>query len=155
MELIKEIPFAFFAAAGFGVLFQAPKKSLIAGGLTGMIGWIVFRILGIFGLPHVLTIFAAAVVVAVLGELMARLYRTPVTVFTVAGIVPLVPGSLAYSTMYHLAKGDYLEGLALGTKTFLAAGAIAAGLVFIGALARAVKYRGERSVAEFTVNHQK
>lgn len=155
MELLIEIPFAFFAAAGFAVLFQAPKSCLVAGGLGGTVGWIAFRIFGMAEVPHVLTVFFASLVVAGLSELLARKYKAPVTVFAISGIVPLVPGSLAYSTMYSLAEGDYIRGLELGTKTFLAAGAIAAGLVFVGAFARAIKLRGDKNEATSIIDYQK
>ena len=33
---------SFIAAAAFGVIFNAPRKSLIYCGLVGMVGWLVF-----------------------------------------------------------------------------------------------------------------
>ncbi|OEF95773.1 threonine/serine exporter family protein [Desulfuribacillus alkaliarsenatis] len=155
MELIIETTFAFLAAAGFSILFQAPRSCVLSTGFVGTLGWIVFRLLSMLEVPHVLTVFFASITVATACEIMARRHKVPVTVFAISGIVPLVPGSLAYSTMYSLAEGDYFRGLELGTKTFLAAGAIAAGLVFVGSLVRAIKYRGEKHGAKSVIHHQK
>ena len=155
MELVFEVPFAFLAAAGFAVLFYAPKKCLMASGSIGALGWIVNHSLGMIDIPMILAVFIAAIIVAAASEWMARYYKTPVTVFAVPGIVPLVPGSLAYSTIYSLAEGNYYDGVTLGSKTFLVAGSIAAGLVFVGALARTIKYRSGHHVAESVVDHKK
>ncbi|OEH84388.1 hypothetical protein BHU72_11165 [Desulfuribacillus stibiiarsenatis] len=146
--MLLEVFFAFLASAGFAILFQAPKSCLFAGGMIGTGGWISYRLLALVGVPNILTLFFAAIVVAALSEWMARVFKVPVTVFAVSGIIPLVPGSIAYSTMYNFARGNYIEGLALGAKTFLTAGAIAAGLVFVGALARIVKYQGDQKHGE-------
>jgi len=155
VTLLLQVLFAFGAAAGFAILFQAPKSCLVGSGLAGSLGWLVYSALDIVGVPFVLTVFFASIIVATASEFMARRYKVPVTVFAISGIVPLVPGSLAYSTMYSLAEGDYLQGLALGTKTFLAAGAIAAGIIFVGALVRTIKMRGDQDVAGVIANHQK
>ncbi len=155
MELVFEVPFAFLAAAGFAVLFYAPKKCLMASGCIGAFGWIVNRLLGMLDIPMIVTVFIAAIVVAAASEWMARYYKTPVTVFAISAIVPLVPGSLAYSTMYSLAEGNYYDGVTLGSKTFLVAGSIAAGLVFVGAIARTIKYRSGQHVAESIVDYKK
>ena len=34
--------FSFLATAAFGVLFQAPRKSLHVSGLIGAVGWVVY-----------------------------------------------------------------------------------------------------------------
>ena len=57
--------------------------------------------------------------------------------------------------MQHIVFTPRLQGLALGTKTFLAAGAIAAGLVFVGAFARMFKYRGDKGAEKSVIHYQK
>ena len=53
-----------------------------------------------------LAAFFAAFLVAVLSQLFARLFKAPVTVFLVSGILPLVPGVGMYRMVYYLLKGE-------------------------------------------------
>lgn len=155
MQFLLEVMFAYLAAIGFAVLFHAPKRCLSTAGLVGTVAWTVFTICIIVDLPRVLAVFLAATAVAMSCEWLARRFRVPVTVFAISGIVPLVPGRLAYQTMYDMAQGDYLKGLESVTQTFLIAGAIAAGLVFVGSIARVLKLRGEVLDRISIIHHKK
>lgn len=53
----------------------------------------------------------------------------PVTIFNIPGIVPLVPGALAYQAVRNLVLGDYVVAVSISVKVLLVAGAIASGLV--------------------------
>jgi len=119
---------SFIASASFGVLFQVPKRTLVRCGLSGMLGWLLYVLLAerIDAVPATL---AAALLVTVIAQLFARLYRTPVIVFSVAGIIPLVPGGVAYDAMRSVVENRYDESLPLAAKAFMLSGAIAIGLV--------------------------
>jgi uncharacterized membrane protein YjjB (DUF3815 family) len=65
---------------------------------------------------------------------LARYYKMPVTVFSISGVIPLVPGGMAYETIRHFIENDYTEGMRLGTITLLIAGSIAFGLIFSGVI---------------------
>jgi len=65
---------------------------------------------------------------------MARILKTPVTVFLITGIIPLVPGGNLYYTMnYVLAKQWHLSSL-YGQKTILIAIAVAAGIMIASSI---------------------
>lgn len=44
------------------------------------------------------------------------MYKTPITVFSVAGIIPLVPGGLAYDTMRNVVENQYDLAVQLAAK---------------------------------------
>lgn len=133
---------SFVAAASFGMLFGVPRAELVWGGLVGAAGWLVYRGLMAMGMGLLGAIFAASFLVAALSQLLAVRRRVPVTLFVVPGIIPLVPGGLAYRTMLAFFHGEYAGGLAVGAQTLLSAGAIAAGLSLWTALFAAVRRRG-------------
>ena len=54
----------------------------------------------------------------------------PVIVFSVAGIITLVPGGTAYNAMRNIVQQDYNSAIQNGTLVFMISGAIAMGLVF-------------------------
>ena len=50
-------------------------------------------------------------------------------IFVVGGIIPLVPGGLAYEAMRHVVANEYNESLQFFLKTGIITGAIVMGLV--------------------------
>jgi uncharacterized membrane protein YjjB (DUF3815 family) len=121
---------SFIASAAFGILFNAPKESLFKCGLSGMLGWIVYFALTYQGYGPVLGTLAAAFLIALVSQMFAKFYKTPIIIFSVAGIIPLVPGGLAYDTMRNIVENDYTTAVALGVKASMISGAIAVGLIF-------------------------
>jgi uncharacterized membrane protein YjjB (DUF3815 family) len=138
---------SFLATMAFGVLFNVPRKSLFSGGLVGMLGWMIYTILSSqMNMNLVSATLISAFSVATLSQFLARLYKMPVTVFSISGIIPLVPGGLAYDTIRRFMENNYIEGLRLGSVTLVLAGAIAFGLIFSGVLTETFKRRGNTTV---------
>ncbi|MDO3410787.1 threonine/serine exporter family protein [Saccharibacillus sp. CPCC 101409] len=131
---------SFVAAATFVILFNAPKKSLLQCGLVGMLGWLLYILLrGEVGeAPAVLS---ASLLVGILCQLFARFYRTPVIIFSVAGIIPLVPGGMAYNAMRQFVENRYTAAIETGAETIVIAGAIAVGLVLSEVLNQMLRRR--------------
>jgi uncharacterized membrane protein YjjB (DUF3815 family) len=111
------------------LLFNVPVRTLIPGGLVGMTGWLVFYLMPLLGAELTFSTFLAAMVVSLLSQVLSIHLRVPSTNFSVAGIIPLVPGSIAYKSMLAFVNGDYLNGITLATQTSMVAGAIASGLI--------------------------
>jgi len=126
---------SFLATMGFGILFNVPRKSLLIGGLVGMIGWIIYVVLTVnLQLNMIAATLIAAFGVATISQILARLKKMPVTVFSIAGIIPLVPGGMAYETIRQFIQNNYDEGIRLATVTLLMAGSIAFGLIISGVI---------------------
>jgi uncharacterized membrane protein YjjB (DUF3815 family) len=130
MYILQHLLFSFLAAAAFGIIFNAPKTSLIQSGFVGMLGWIIYILFTMNGADAVNATLVASFVIAVASQVFAKLYRTPIIIFIVAGIIPLVPGGMAYDAMRNFVENDYNIALALAAKAFLISGAIAMGIVF-------------------------
>ncbi len=111
--VIQQLITSFIASAAFGVLFNVPKNRLIQGGLSGMIGWICYFLLVEKGADSVIATLFAAIIIGIVGQIFARIYKTPVIIFNVAGIIPLVPGGTAYDAMKHFVLNDYSTAIQL------------------------------------------
>jgi uncharacterized membrane protein YjjB (DUF3815 family) len=118
------------ATGAFGILFNAPKESLVKCGLIGMGGWLIYFLLEDYSNNAILATLAATIFIAVISQKLAKFYKTPVIIFSVAGIIPLVPGGLAYDAMRNFVENDYNSAIALAAKVLMLAGSIAFGLVF-------------------------
>jgi len=140
MNILLELVASFILVITFGSIFQAPKKSLWLLGLTGTICWGSFIFLEqLTSYNIVISSFIASLIVGICSEIFARIMKIPVTIFVIAGIIPLVPGVPAYNTMLFILQGEYIKGLEKGINTLLIAGAIAFATAIVGAGARYYK----------------
>jgi uncharacterized membrane protein YjjB (DUF3815 family) len=137
--MIEQLLTSFIATAAFGIIFNVPKKLLLNGGFVGMIGWLIYFLFVEYQFDPVLATFVAAFFVAIISQLFARMHKTPVTIFSVSGIIPLVPGGLAYEAMRHVVVNDYDTAISLAAKAFMISGAIAVGLVFSEVMNQIIK----------------
>ncbi|WP_182201399.1 threonine/serine exporter family protein [Paraliobacillus salinarum] len=147
--IIGQFVTSFFASSGFAVIFNAPKRSLFQCGMVGMLGWSVYIICIDQNIDAVVATLAASILVAVLSQLYAKLQKMPIIIFNVAGIIPLVPGGLAYDAMRQFVENDYSLAIQLAAKALLISGAIALGLVFseiINQIIRRIRWKKLKEV---------
>lgn len=130
MHMIGQLVTSFIASAGFGIIFNVPKETLLKCGFIGMFGWVVYLVLLGRGFNEILASLGASVAVTATSQVFAKLYKTPIIVFSVAGIIPLVPGGLAYDAMRNVVENNYDQAVQLAAKSFMISGAIAIGLMF-------------------------
>jgi uncharacterized membrane protein YjjB (DUF3815 family) len=136
LPYMKEFLLSAVATLGFGLLFNVPRHALLACCITGAIGRVVRMGAIDAGASLAGASYIGSLAVAMTGYLLARAYRTPRMVFTVTGVIPMVPGVPAFSTMLHIASGNYDEGVANAIQTLLIGGALAMGLTTVRVLTR-------------------
>ena len=145
MNLPLEAVLSFLAAGSFGIIFNIPRRTLISCGLVGMSGWLIYRFYFLMFDDFVQATFAGAFVVAIVAHILAKLFKMPMIVFSVAGIIPLVPGSRAYNSMRNIVENNYLEAISYASDALMVSGAIAMGLVFAEVLMQMYfKYQSKR-----------
>lgn len=126
---MREILLAFFGSYFPAILFNIEKKNLVWAGFSGLVGWTTAAIItGLTGMPIVGTFFGSAFI-GLYSEIMARILKTPASVFSISGIYPLVPGITAYLTVENIVTGNPAAALNKGTETVAYAGAIAFGIM--------------------------
>ncbi len=97
--------YAFLACAGFCIMFNIHNAMVAAIACAGgALMWVAYLVCLPYG--TVLAVFASSVTVAVFSQVMARLLKTPGTIFLIIGILPLVPGGGIYYTMYYFIQGN-------------------------------------------------
>lgn len=136
---------SFIASAAFGIIFNAQKESIIKCGIVGMSGWFIYFLMTNNGYDSVPASLVASFVVAIISQMFARVYKTPVIIFNVGGIIPLVPGGLAYDAMRNFVENDYSVALSLAAKASLISGAIALGLIFSEVINQLIRKSKESS----------
>lgn len=132
--MITQFFVAFFATISFSVLFHVPKNQYIYCGLTGAIGWLCYLVAVELGESVVIASFVATVTLTLISRAFAVCRKTPITIFLIAGIFPLVPGAGIYYTAYYLITGENQMALSKGLETGKVAVAIALGIVCVFSL---------------------
>ncbi|QBP42203.1 threonine/serine exporter family protein [Paenisporosarcina antarctica] len=117
-------------AISFAIIFNAPRKKLLACGVVGMSGWMIYSGYSILTGDSVQASFAGAFVVALAAHILSKRFKMPMILFSVPGIILLVPGGLAYNAMRNVVENDYLTAISFASRAFMTSGAIAMGLVF-------------------------
>lgn len=131
--------YAFLSSLGFGVLFNIRDKNLIIASIGGALAWFTYLVSRNLQPSEIFSLFLAAMVVSIYSEVMARVFKTPVTIFIICGIIPLVPGGLMYFATLEAVKGNLELSMSKGIQTLFSAGAIAIGIVFVSSISTIFK----------------
>lgn len=98
--LLPKVLWSALAALGFAMLFNTPPRLLLGCVLCGAMGFPLRRLLSDTGvLGEELATLAAAVIVGFLALALARRLRAPATIFSVSGVIPMVPGRFGFEAM--------------------------------------------------------
>ena len=123
----------FLAGAGtlsFAILFACPRRTLPYCALVGAAGWFIYELAVLYGADAAAASLIAVIPLTLVSRLFAILLKTPVTVFLLTGIFPLVPGAGIY-TAYYFIQGENALSLANGISTFKVAVTLAVGIALV------------------------
>lgn len=121
---------------GFSYILEVPKKLLIHTSMIGAVGWLVYLAAIYFGNTTVMASFWSAMVISLLSHISARILKSPVTVFLIGGILPLVPGAGMYRTAYSMIMETSADVYRNLQETLLIAGNIAIAIFIMDSVFR-------------------
>ncbi|AZL54594.1 threonine/serine exporter family protein [Aliarcobacter skirrowii] len=102
IQLCVQAVFAAIASLGFAMVFNVPKHTLKYCAFGGAITY-NFRTIFLeldFGIE--LATFLASAIIGVVALYWSRKYKVPRPVYTVASIIPVLPGTYAFNAMVTL-----------------------------------------------------
>ena len=91
----------FIAMISFAVMLETPKKHLLISALVGTASGFIYLLSIHLGFGAVMSSFFSALSAAFISHICARVFKAPVTLFLLGGILPTVPGG----GMYRIAAG--------------------------------------------------
>ena len=146
MENIPVFFYTFLACFSFCFIFKFHKLShMIAAATGGMLSWVFYLAFSFLG-SDLAQYLISTIVVSAYAEVMARVFKAPVTGFLTIGILPLVvlqdaedalplvPGGGIYYTMEYCVSGQTSQFIETGIHTFAIAGALAVGVLIVSSL---------------------
>ncbi|MGC7588926.1 threonine/serine exporter family protein [Bisgaard Taxon 46] len=99
LSLLDDMFFAAIPAVGFALVFNVPPKALKYCAILGALGHGFRMLLVHFDVPLVFATFCGAALIGFIGVRLSRRYLAHPKVFTVAAIIPMIPGVYAYKAM--------------------------------------------------------
>jgi uncharacterized membrane protein YjjB (DUF3815 family) len=134
--MILAILLSFIGSFTSGLNFNIKGRKLVFAGFSGMFGFIVFSLLFRLTGYSIFSIFIGAVAVGLYSETAARLLKSPSTVFSIPGILPLVPGITAYEMIQYLMSNQLIKAIGKMIEVSSGAGAISFGILLVTAVFR-------------------
>lgn len=125
---------ALTGSLGFALIFRAKAKYLPAEALLGCFAQLIYLLTIFWGGSDLTAAILATTSAGVLAEILSKIADTPLPVFLLPGIIPIVPGSALYYAMYALVSGDYGGFSHFAGITLRVASGIAIGSVFASIL---------------------
>ncbi|MBC9785131.1 threonine/serine exporter family protein [Heliobacterium chlorum] len=119
------IALGFFVSALFNIYNQAPKRTVLGAGSVGLLSSFVLYWTMQSPFSIILGMLWGAMAASIASEILARIYRVPVTVFIIGGFVPLLPGVWFFRATQFLFTGNYplfFEPLLMGVTGIMAVG---------------------------------
>lgn len=126
------------ASFSFTIIFHIKGWNMLFAAIGGAAGWSVYLISSLFVPSLFLAYLAAGFFISIYCEALARIRRSPVTVFLVVSLIPLVPGADAYRIMERCIQGQYTAALESCARMFGIAGMIAMGIFIASSLIRLI-----------------
>jgi uncharacterized membrane protein YjjB (DUF3815 family) len=132
---------AFSGSAGFALAYHfREKRQILASGIGGCFGWLIFLLVCHTGGNDFLAGFVATVAVSFYSEAAARLLKTPASTFCIIWLLPLVPGGALYYTMTYGLAGEWTLFAEKAIYTVELAAALSLGIVLMTAASRYLPY---------------
>lgn len=128
---ILQIVAAFIGSLGFALLFNVRQKLLFPASLGGILCWVVYLLCQSFNAGIFMSSVITAMAVSFYAQIFARACKTPSTLFYIPAIIPLIPGSSLFYTMYNAVTGDRDLFVSSCISTVFFACGIAVGTAFI------------------------
>ena len=145
---ISELTAQFFLAGvgtlSFAILFACPRRCLPYCALVGAVGWLGYGLLTLLGADAATASLLSVIPLTILTRVFAITQKTPVTVFLLSGIFPLVPGAGIYYTAYYFLQGEQELFASKGGETFKVALALALGIALVCSLPLPGGHEGKR-----------
>lgn len=145
LGLLNDMFFAAIPAVGFALVFNVPQKALKYCAMGGAIGHGSRYLMLQSGIPIEWATFFAATAVGMIGVIWSKRFMAHPKVFTVAALIPMVPGVFAFKAMIALVEINHLgyspELISILMENFLKAMFIIAGLAIGLAMPGLLFYR--------------
>lgn len=133
--ILTELITSFFGSLGFAMVFNVRRKNLFFVALGGLIVCLFYQIpFHLFDAGIFISSLVAGAICQIYSEFLARLLKSPATVFYITSLIPLIPGGSLYRTMEAVVEKNFTLFRKFGFQTLYTTLGLAIGISLITAL---------------------
>lgn len=116
MQLIIQMWMALVGSLCFSMIFNVRGWRALMNAVLGTLCYAAYLAMSLRGLSVFAAFFAASLLAELGCEVLARKSHTPLIMMLFPVLVPLIPGSDLYRSMYALIQGDMVQGWLYGQR---------------------------------------
>ena len=133
-DIVVSLITAALGTVGFSILFFVHPRRLLLATVGGVFTTAIYLLVGHFIGGELMATLLGSLAGAGFSEVCARLTKVPVPVYMVPCVIPLVPGSALYATMFNFVAGNYDAAAKAAMTTLQASLGISIGIVVASVL---------------------
>ena len=142
-QLLLKLFAAYCATVAAAINVKAPQRFIFWSGLPGMFSYGVYLWVKNFSNDFIAT-FLGCLVISILGQYMARKFKTVVNVFYIPAFFLYVPGVAMYETAYNFMNNDLIAAGSSLYRAIVTALAIALAVFVVDSAMETFKYHLEK-----------
>ena len=119
------------ACAGFSFWFHVRGWKVVICAIGGAVSWGAYLLASAYVTDLFGSVMIASITCGLYGQIMARVLKTPATVFSTVCLLPLIPGGSLYYMMYGIVTKDTALGQSKGIELFLTCFGIVLGYMVV------------------------
>ena len=131
--------YAGLGSLGFGMISKANKNKYVYITIGGVLNYLAYYL----SYKYTNNIFLASAVCAVVtkfySNIMATILKCPTTIFTLTGLIPIVPGGSLFYMMQNLVLSNSNEAIKQGIITVEVILGIVSGMLFASSIIAIIK----------------
>ena len=128
-DVLINLVFSYIATVGFALTVNIPHRVIHWSGICGCAGWMVYWLVTEASGGRMISNTLGAFAVGLVAVVLAKWKKCPVTLFSVPGLVPLVPGAPAYMVVRRLIDGKYIAAQQMMMRVAIVTVSIALGFL--------------------------
>ena len=136
--LLYHFIFSFISAVSFAIICAVPRKALFVGGVVGACGWCGYWLMSSSGHSVFMSSLVCSLLLANMSQICAIIFKMPLTVYFVPGLVPVVPGVTIYDAFRTLLLDEYSKSAHIFLNTFYGAVGLAIGIIIADSIFRII-----------------
>ena len=126
------------ATLGFAIILNNKYNHLPIVATCGVVSTAAYFFTDLLIHDVFISVAIGSMVATILAEILARILKSPTTVFLIPAIIPFVPGAMLFYMMYTLINGDIAKFNFYFSKLGLASLGIAVGIILASVFAQVV-----------------
>ncbi len=127
--MILKLLYGTLGTLGFGMIFNSNPNKLLPITIGGLINTIAFLTTLNITNNIFLSSLVSALITSIYSYIMSIIYKCPATIFTLTGLIPIVPGGSLFYTMQNLVLSNNTIAIKYATDTILTILGIVSGML--------------------------